>query len=1014
MRLLTWRRFLDLLSVNARPAQITIPLAYSLEQNKPMSSYQNRRGRRYMRGGGRRNFGSSTGAGGDGDGDKGGEIDHARGYGPPPGLKGRDIGMWYAQRGRQRKRQQELIERPTVQMDMHRVEHIEKLLHDVQTEKDRKTRPQKSMSIIPPAEDDITFSYYGRSLEKNDRVDEDLKDALAEKKLRNQRYKKMMQFREKLPAFKKKQDLLDLIESSQVVVISGETGCGKTTQVAQFILDDYIEKGKGSMCRVVCTQPRRISAVSVAERVAEERGETVGSGMSVGYQIRLDCKLPRNQASILYCTTGILLKWLQGDPLLNGLSHVILDEVHEQNIICDFLIIILRDLLPLRPDMKLILMSATVNAEQFSSYYGNCPMETIPGFTFPVTEYWVEDVLEFTKYRPAPKPERFKKKHWRFIRGKRKREEELKMEQEYEANFNEYLQSIEGSYSPEVLEKIQNMDDEEIDYDLVVEVIRYIAINKEEGAILVFVPGWTDISKINDKLLRQTMFKSGPFIIIPLHSLMPTVNQRQIFQTPPAGTRKIIIATNIAETSITIEDVVHVVNTGKVKESNYDVKNNICTLKPEWISKAAAKQRRGRSGRVKPGFCYHLFTQLRAHMMADYQLPEMLRTPLEEVCLQIRLLKLGHIEEFLSKAMNPPPVQTIITAKYSLKQLNALDDEENLTPLGYHLAKLPVEPRIGKMILFAAMFCCLDPVLTIAASLSFKDPFIIPLGKEKEADAKRKLLSRNDQSDHMMLSYTFQGWEDAKQQGQRSQQNYCWDYFLSSNTLKMLDNMKTQFCEYLCNIGFVSNTQSKQAAANTNSDNVKLIKAVVCAGLYPNVAKIETQMSRKKAFSRGPRLSTQQDGRVNLHPKSVNCDQQLDGKWLIYHQKIRSNGIYLHDSSVIEPYPLLFFGGDITMGKDDTQDVIRVDDWIVFKASPTIATLVKKLRIELDELLESKITSPGITQWCHDNKEGKIMNAIVDLLTMEEDHDRQSTGFRGQSSTNYRGHSSHHKKWGGY
>ncbi|XP_077991245.1 ATP-dependent DNA/RNA helicase DHX36-like [Glandiceps talaboti] len=860
-------------------------------------------------------------------------------------------------------------------MDDHREDRIAKLLEDIAMEKtsDRGEPGQASGSAAPSETDVLIKRYYSKQLTKNETIDSNLKEDLELKRLNNARYREMREFRKKLPSHKMQKELLELIDANQVTVISGETGCGKTTQVAQFILDHYIDNNNGSLCRVVCTQPRRISAVSVAERVADERGETVGDGQSVGYQIRLENKLPRNQGSILYCTTGILLKWLQGDPMLKGLSHIILDEVHERNIVSDFLIIILRDLLPQRPDLKLILMSATLNADKFSSYYGNCPMVTIPGFTFPVTEYWIEDVLQLTSYRTVPSPWKKRKEphYWKFMKGKRKRDDEIKKEEEYNKRYEEYIQSMKDSYSEEIVESIENLDEEEINFNLIVELIRHIVLNGQDGAILVFVPGWTDISKLNDMLQKSTMFNSDRFIIIPLHSLMPTANQRQVFDRPPAGVRKIVIATNIAETSITIDDVVHVINTGKSKESNYDVENNISTLKPEWVSKAAAQQRRGRAGRVQPGYCYHLYTQLRADLMVDYQLPEMLRTLLEEVCLQIRLLKLGYIEDFIGKALDQPSPEAVKLAMDSLKQLNALNDDETLTPLGYHLAKLPVEPRIGKMILFGAMFCCLNPVLTIAASLSFKDPFIVPLG-----------------------------WQDAMKYGWQAARNYCWENFLSMNTLKMLEGMKSQFCEYLCDIGFVHNADCKQFAANKNADNLELIKAVVCAGLYPNVAQIQ-----KKSFKRPPILYTKQDGKVKLHPKSVNAGvNDLNGKWLVYHQKIKSSGVFLHDSSVMQPYPLLFFGGDISIGTDHEQDVVKVDDWIIFQSPPRIAGLVKKLKQELDELLEHKITNPGVTKWNRGCREGKIMTAIVDLLTMEDkqQYEADYQDDRGQSASGYR------------
>jgi len=326
--------------------------------------------------------------------------------------------------------------------------------------------------------------------------------------------------------------------------------------------------------------------------------------------------------------------------------------------------------------------------------------------------------------------------------------------------------------------------------------------------------------------------------------MMPSTSQREVFDRPPQGVRKIVIATNIAETSITIDDVVFVVDAGKVKQKTYDVNNKIACLQPVWISKASARQRRGRAGRVQPGYCFHLFTQPRAQSLDDYQLPEMLRTPLEELCLQIKILQLGMIRPFLSKALQPPEEQAVINALEVLRQLNALDADEELTPLGYHLATLPVDPRVGKMILFGAIFSCLDPVLTVASVLGFKDPFVFPLGKQKEAEQARIRFAGDTRSDHIALLNAFQGWEKASLQG--SERDYCWTNFLSANTMKMIKDMKKQFSGLLYEIGFLDSTNPTAFSANYNSENLKLVKAILCAGLYPNVAKLEHHSRLKR------------------------------------------------------------------------------------------------------------------------------------------------------------------------
>ncbi|XP_078362233.1 ATP-dependent DNA/RNA helicase DHX36-like isoform X2 [Oculina patagonica] len=974
----------------------------------------------------------------------------------PSGLSGKQIGLWYAAKGQKKKADKELKQRAYVTMDSHHEERISQLLGEMrQNESSNNSRTEAGASGLGcrdwydgPHEEhcseqpeggsynrdedmqDVTDSKFrdqfsdeddhfpdhafvsgndrrkqstpkhssnvGRCLQQNAALDLHLKEEQQRKVVSGlARYTAMQEFRKRLPAYEKKEELLQLINSEQVLVISGETGCGKTTQVSQFILDDAIEQGRGSMCRVICTQPRRISAISVAERVAAERDEDCGENGSVGFQIRLESKLPREQGSILYCTTGVLLRWLVSDPLLLDCSHIILDEIHERDILSDFLIIIVRDLLPKRPDLKLILMSATLNSEMFSAYFDNCKMSHIPGFTYPVQELYLEEIIEKTGYEVKEKAASFDRRQPKWMRYRktksiakdRRLEKSMawlaeSQEDDEEMEWQQYLHSLRDRFSPKTITTLQNMNLEKIDMELMVRVITHISLHMEEGAILVFLPGWDDISKLHDNLKQQRLFSSGKFLIIPLHSMMPSVSQREVFDRPPQGVRKIVIATNIAETSITIDDVVFVVDAGKVKEKTYDVNNKIACLQPVWISKASSRQRRGRSGRVQPGYCFHLFTQPRAQSLEDYQLPEMLRTPLEELCLQIKILKLGMIRPFLSKALQPPEEQAVINALEVLHQLNALDTNEELTPLGYHLAALPVNPRVGKMILFGAIFSCLDPVLTVASVLGFKDPFVTPLGKQKEAEQARARFAGDTRSDHLALLNAFQGWERSAQQGR--ERDFCWRNFLSVNTMKMIKDMKQQFSGLLYEIGFLDSSNPKAFAANYNSENLKLVKAILCAGLYPNVAKIEHHPRLK----RPPKLRTQQDGKVSLHPKSVNAEVTVfEDNWLIYHEKMKSSSLFLYDSTMIAPFPLLFFGGEISVFVEEGYETVAVDDFIKFKSPTRIANLVKELRVELDKLLRQKIAQPEMKLSVGSgtgNKESALLRAIIDLITSEE------------------------------
>ncbi|XP_054266470.1 ATP-dependent DNA/RNA helicase DHX36-like isoform X2 [Macrosteles quadrilineatus] len=959
---------------------------------------------------------------------------------PPPGLRGKALGMWYRDRSKRKgeKEDKDKIE-PCIKLylDKDKEKAIRRIVNSIGTpllkplqtdiperivkkrsrshsrspestrslkmELVRKPQPVMSkktisdkykhmedspfkklflQSITGKMMDNVNNALQMQSkLSRIPQLDQDLLDDL-ENKRQSPQYQGMQEFRKKLPAWDKRQELLDMIEQNQIIVISGETGCGKTTQVAQFILDDRIEKGLGSTCHIVCTQPRRISAISVAERVAAERNETLvdGSG-GVGYTIRLETHPPRERGSILYCTTGILLRMLEDDPALTRVSHLILDEIHERDTISDFAITILKQIIHKRPDLHLILMSATLNADHFSKYYNNCAMINIPGFTFPVKEYYLEDVLQMTRYIPRPQSSRFK----RFPKDKRRGVEEQEDMMQFKGMVHPYLREISKSkkYSPEVINFLYEPQSEEISLELIVELIRHIDRSEGEGAVLVFLPGWDKISNLNKLLAKEGFSERTGFLVIPLHSMLSTVAQKTVFDKPPPGMRKIVIATNIAETSITIDDIVFVIDCGKIKMKNLDLTLNITTLKEEWVSLANARQRKGRAGRVQEGVCYHLYTRAREQLLQSYPVPEILRTRLDEVVLQAKMLQLGHIKPFLTRVMDPPELKAIDLSLKLLKDLNALDDDEHLTPLGYHLAKLPMDPQTGKMILMGALFCVADPVFSVAASLSFKDAFTVPLEDEKEFFKKKKELSMGTKSDHLVLAEALTRWEAE------NMTNGGWrftrEYYLSPNTLSMLKDMKKQFALYLYDMRFLPAKEVKNRACNRNSHNIGLIKAIICAGLYPNVAIIKH--SRKLKNGRSVQsIITPEDGRVNLHMRSINYDEaNFEGRFLVYHLKMKTTKVYLYDSTMVFALPLIFFGNDFELFKENGMVVIELSPKIRFTCDVSTALLIKELRQRLDQLLEHKVAHPGVTNWEADSDEGKLLRAIAELISHEDE-----------------------------
>ncbi|XP_037450791.1 DExH-box ATP-dependent RNA helicase DExH1-like isoform X1 [Triticum dicoccoides] len=781
-----------------------------------------------------------------------------------------------------------------------------------------------------------------------------------------QRSKKMMpsarsmqSFREKLPAFKAREEFLKAVAANQVLVISGETGCGKTTQLPQFILEEEIDNLRGADCSIICTQPRRISAISVAARVGSERGEELGE--TVGYQIRLESKRS-TQTRLLFCTTGVLLRKLVQEPDLVGVSHLLVDEIHERGMSEDFLIIILRDLLPRRPDLRLVLMSATINAELFSKYFGDAPIMHIPGFTFPVAELFLEDILEKTQYKIKSERDNFQGN------SRKKRLASVKNDPLADIFEDVDISKEYGNYSITTRQSLEAWSVTELDLSLVEGTIEYICRHEGEGAILVFLTGWDEISKLLDKIKGNNLLgNSNKFLVLPLHGSMPTVNQREIFDRAPANMRKIVLATNIAESSITIDDVVYVIDCGKAKETSYDALNKLACLLPSWISKASAHQRRGRAGRVQPGVCYRLYPKVIHAAMPQFQLPEILRTPLQELCLTIKSLQLGAVASFLAKSLQPPDPLSVKNAIELLKTIGALDDLEELTYLGRHLCTLPLDPNIGKMLLIGSVFQCLDPALTIAAALAYRNPFVLPIDRKEEADAVKRSFAGDSCSDHIALLKAFEAWKEAKRSGR--ERSFCWENFLSPMTLKMMDGMRNQFFDLLSDIGFVSKTRGVKAYNHYGKD-LEMVSAVLCAGLYPNVIQCKRRGKRTAFY-------TKDVGKVDIHPSSVNAGvQQFPLPYLVYSEKVKTASIYVRDSTNISDYALLLFGGSLRPSNTG-EGIEMLGGYLHFSAPKRIIELIQRLRGELDKLLQRKIEEPALDIF----SEGKgVVAAAIELL----------------------------------
>ncbi|XP_072038537.1 3'-5' RNA helicase YTHDC2-like [Amphiura filiformis] len=976
-------------------------------------------------------------------------------------------------------------------------------------------------------------------------------------------------FRATLPVYDMQRDILTAIGGNRVLLICGETGSGKTTQVPQFILDEAHQLSRP--CRIICTQPRRLSALSVAERVAAERGESIGQ--TVGYQIRLESRVSP-KTLLTFCTNGVLLRTLMsGEHALSTITHVIVDEIHERDRFSDFLVIQLRDILSRHKHLKVILMSAALDTELFVRYFNSCPVVSVPGKLFDVEELFLEDALKCTGYTNKKMVEYKKEKvkvvqqqvqldQWlqnetKELDGAKASTESNALDQLSHAAANmsmgasaqpvldnsidvrdmpDWLQkdmdstltncwltgsdeafaqlmvlvlnenvSVDYAHSDtsatpltiaagrgkvEVMERLLSLganvnarmsndmtaldmarkfqqteavelleahiaaiqsnptddadlvkqhsneiseedkellqayhhsfDDERVDLDLVLALLTYICDNSQEGAILVFLPGYDDIVTLRDKLLNdeRKFSDSNTYRIYTLHSAMQSSDQKKVFQTTPRGSRKVILSTNIAETSVTINDVVFVIDSGKVKEKTFDALASISMLKSTWISKASAKQRKGRAGRCRPGMCFHMMSRIRFNSLPPFQTPEILRVPLQELCLHSKLLAPpdSPIADFLAKAPDPPAFLVVRNAVQLLKAIDCMDQWEDLTELGQHLADLPVEPRLGKMVLYSIVLKCLDPVLTIVCGLAYRDPFILPNhpSQKRVSLGVRKKYSSNTFSDHMALLRAFQAWQRARSDGW--EKVFCQRNFLSQATLEMIVGMRTQLLGQLRASGFVrARGPGDIRDLNTNSENWAVVKAAMCAGMYPNIIKVDRNRNQ---------LTTQTEKKVRFHPNSVMHEnatnkltvgenhfqtvQSLPTDWLLYEEMTRSNHYTsVRCVTVITPITVALFAGPSRLAldaltqpsnptmvfkdKDSSSEeeeeemtqkaILKLDEWLVLKADPAIASIALQLRQKWHTLFLRRMRTPA-KPWSQAD-EG-VLNAILKVLSNEE------------------------------
>ncbi|KAG0148747.1 hypothetical protein CROQUDRAFT_669777 [Cronartium quercuum f. sp. fusiforme G11] len=803
-------------------------------------------------------------------------------------------------------------------------------------------------------------------------------------------YQYMLRYRASLPIAVYRSIIVNTIDQNQVVVLCGETGCGKSTQLPAFILEHELSNGRA--VKIFCTEPRRISAISLAQRVSQELGEPNGAvgqmGSLVGYNIRLESRTSPT-TRLVYATTGIVLRMLENGTDLQEITHLIIDEVHERSIDSDFLLIALRTILERRPNLRLILMSATVDAEKISNYMNGCPILKIPGRTFPVTSFFLEDAIELTGYHldkrsDSPYVARLVKRKIVALKTAGYDDDIPTLDDDEDPSGNGVDPSrLAHTYANSTRDTLEVLDEHQINMDLILLLLEQICVinpslvERFSNAILIFLPSLDTIRKLTEILESHHIFGTNAFQIFPLHSSISNEHQGLVFQTPPPGVRKIVISTNIAETGITIPDVTCVIDSGKHREMRYDEKRQISRLVETFIARSNATQRKGRAGRVQEGICFHLFTKHRMeNQLAENPLPEMLRLSLQDLALRIKIMKIGtSIEDVLSKALDPPAIVNVQRAIASLVEVKALTPNEEITPLGRHLVKLPMDVHMGKLLILGCLFRCLTPALTVAAALNSKSPFLTPFGREQEAEAiKRSFKVEN--SDFLTICNVYNTWRDAYRHDHVHQ--FCRKNLLSLQNLMQIEELRIQFFGYLLDAGFIdlesdqrtySNSRSKfctvPAAYDTNAHDPKIVMGCVGAAMFPKLLIRDNNGFTKSGYSsqtQGAWRTMSNSAPASIHPSSVNYTSGRrpdfgDAKFVTYFNIMQSKKLYVWESGVVDEKAIFLLCGEADF-KLPAQSVI-LDRKIKASMNPKTLLALKLLRQRFQLLFNQKMKNPS-------------------------------------------------------
>ncbi|KAJ3514194.1 hypothetical protein NLJ89_g2513 [Agrocybe chaxingu] len=628
------------------------------------------------------------------------------------------------------------------------------------------------------------------------------------------RAKTIEETRKSLPIYAYKEQLIEAVKEHQVLIVVAETGSGKTTQLPQYLHEaGFTANGM----KIGCTQPRRVAAMSVAARVAEEMGTKVG--YEVGYSIRFeDCT--SDKTVLKYMTDGMLLREFLTEPDLAGYSALIIDEAHERTLSTDILFALVKDIARFRPELRLLISSATMDADKFSEYFDNAPTFYVPGRQFPVDIH----------YTPQP-----------------------------EAN---YLHAA---------------------------IITVFQIHKTQpkGDILVFLTGQEEIEACQESLQETARVlgnKIAELIICPIYANLPSEMQAKIFEPTPEGARKVVIATNIAETSITIDGVVFVIDPGFVKQNSYNPRTGMSSLLVVPCSRASANQRAGRAGRVGPGKAFRLYTKWAfANELEANTVPEIQRTNLGMVVLLLKSLGINDLIGF--EFLDPPPGETLMRALELLYALGALNDRGELTKLGRRMAEFPVDPMLSKAIISSEKYSCTDEVLTIIAMLSESGSlFYRPKDKKLHADQARQNFVRPG-GDHFTLLNVWEQWAETNYS-----QQFCYEQFLQFKSLSRARDIRDQLAGLCERVEVV-------IQSNPNSNDISPIQKAITSGYFYNTAQLQKSGDSYRT------LKTNHT--VYIHPSSSLFQHQPPVKTLLYYELVMTSKSYMRMVMEIKPNWLL-------------------------------------------------------------------------------------------------------------